>query len=84
MSQLVQGRIPCANVKVVGDRPVNCVTPANLSCSECHLVNVCYHLTFVDIKRKQSDLVTDDDLSIVGMNAGPRTGLSTTSTAIPF
>ena len=78
------GRVPCANVKVGGDRPLNCVTPANLSCPKCHLVNVCYHQTFIDIRRKQSDLVTGNDFRTVGVNARPRTGLSTGSIAIPL
>ena len=84
MSQLVQDRIPCANVKAGGDGPINCVTQANLICSKCHLVQVCYSLAFLNITRKQSDLVTDNDLSTVGVNAMSRTGLSTSSIANPL
>ena len=84
MSQLVQGRVPCANVMAGGDGSVNCVTLANFICSACYLVHVCYHLTFIEIRRKQSGLVTDNDLSTVGLNARPRTGLSTSSIADPL
>ncbi|KAF6236092.1 hypothetical protein HO173_005720 [Letharia columbiana] len=41
ISQLAQGRIPCANVKEGVDGPVNCVTQANLICSRCYLVQYC-------------------------------------------
>lgn len=84
MSQLVQVRVPCANVKEGADGSVNCVTLANSICSKCYLVHVCYHLTFIEIRRRQSDLVTDNDLSTVGVNARPRTGLSTSSIANPL
>ena len=84
MSQLVHGTVPCANVKEGGHGSVNCVTLANYKCSKCYLVHVCYHPTFIELRRKQSDLVADNDLSTVGLNVRPRTGLSTSSIAIPL